>query len=88
MATIIRFGLDLTKNSFVACDMDAAERIKLRKALSRGELLIFFFATTARDRGDGIRIGRASLGAVLGYLLPRHTSPSSPLSQPDSCSMR
>ena len=42
MSTIIRFGVDLAKNSFAVWGVDASERVVLRKSLHRSELLVFF----------------------------------------------
>jgi transposase len=57
MSTIIRFGLDLAKNSFSICGVDAAERVVLRKTLRRDELLLFFAqhppALIAMESGSG-----------------------------------
>lgn len=65
MSSIIRFGLDLAKNSFAVCGVDAVERIKLRKTLSRSELLIFFLqrprVVVAMESGSGARHWARSL---------------------------
>lgn len=68
MSSIIRFGLDLAKNSFAVCGVDAVERIKVRKTLSRGELLIFFSqqprAVVAMESGSGAHHWARSLRAM------------------------
>lgn len=57
MPSIIRFGLDLAKSSFAICGVDVAERIVLRKTVSRSELLVFFSqqlpAVVAMESGSG-----------------------------------
>ena len=57
MSTIIRFGLDLAKNTFSICGVDAAGRVVLRKMVSRSHLLIFFSqqapAVVAMEAGSG-----------------------------------
>lgn len=57
MSTIIRFGLDLAKNSFVICGVDTLGKIVLRKTLKRGKLLGFFAnvpsAMVAMEAGSG-----------------------------------
>jgi transposase len=59
MSSIIRFGLDLAKSSFAICGVDVAERIVLRKTVSRSELLVFLSqqlpAVVAMEYGSGIR---------------------------------
>jgi len=42
MSTIVRFGLDLAKNTFALCGVDAQGRLVLRKSLSRSDLVPFF----------------------------------------------
>jgi len=46
MSTIIRFGLDLAKNTFSICGVDANGRVVLRKMVSRSQLLVFFSQQT------------------------------------------
>lgn len=57
MSTIIRFGLDLAKNSFSVCGVDAREHIVIRKTLRRCDLLTFFAqqppAMVAMESGSG-----------------------------------
>ncbi len=57
MSTIIRFGLDLAKNTFSICGVDGDERIVLRKTISRNELPTFFSQQTpaivAMESGSG-----------------------------------
>jgi transposase len=68
MSLIIRFGLDLAKNSFAICGVDAVERIQIRKTLSRSELLIFFSqqapAIVAMESGSGAHHWARSLRAM------------------------
>lgn len=42
MSHIIRFGIDLAKNSFAVCGVDGHEKVALRKTLKRAQLLAFF----------------------------------------------
>ena len=42
MNTIMRFGIDLAKNSFAICGVDQTGSIQLRKTLARKQLLDFF----------------------------------------------
>ena len=55
--SIIRFGIDLAKNSFAICGVDSHEKIVLRKTLKRERLLEFFanvpHATVAMEAGSG-----------------------------------
>lgn len=64
---IIRFGLDLAKNSFSVCGVDAQERIVLRKTLRRNELLEFFArqqpAMVAMESGSGAHHWARELGS-------------------------
>ena len=59
MSSIIRFGLDLAKSSFAICGVDVAERIVLRRTVSRSELLVVLSqqlpAVVAMEYGSGIR---------------------------------
>lgn len=54
---IIRFGVDLAKNSFAVCGVDASERVVVRKTVYRDELLTFFSgqspAIVAMESGSG-----------------------------------
>ena len=42
MNPVVRIGLDLAKNSFALCGVDAAEKVVLERTLKRSELLPFF----------------------------------------------
>lgn len=57
MSTIIRFGLDLAKNSFSVCGVDAHEKVRVRTTLKRRELLAYFVqqppALVAMESGSG-----------------------------------
>ncbi len=57
MSTIIRFGLDLAKNSCSVCGVDAHEKVQIQKTFKRGELLEYFaqqsLATVAMESGSG-----------------------------------
>lgn len=57
MSIIIRFGIDLAKNSFAVCGVDEHEKIVLRKSLKRAKLLEFFANTpralVAMEAGSG-----------------------------------
>jgi len=57
MNRIIRFGIDLAKNSFAICGVDANGKIQLRKTLKRKRLLEFFAnrpaALIAMEAGSG-----------------------------------
>lgn len=57
MSNIIRFGIDLAKNSFAVCGVDKYERVQLRKTLKRRQLLGFFAnrpaAVVAMEAGSG-----------------------------------
>lgn len=57
MNTIIRFGIDLAKNSFAVCGVDSREQIVLQKTLKRPQLLAFFAnqpsALAAMEAGSG-----------------------------------
>jgi len=57
MSPIIRFGLDLAKNTFSICGVDVHEQPRLRKTLRRDELLLFFAqqppALVAMESGSG-----------------------------------
>ena len=68
MSPIIRFGLDLAKNSFTVCGVDASERIVIRKTLSRAELPVFFSqqspAVVAMEAGSGAHHWARSLRAM------------------------
>jgi transposase len=54
---IIRFGLDLAKNSLAVCGVDTHGKIVLRKSLKREKLLEFFTnapaAMIAMEAGSG-----------------------------------
>jgi transposase len=54
---IIRFGIDLAKNSFAICGIDEHEKIVFRKVLKRARLLEFFANTppalVAMEAGSG-----------------------------------
>jgi len=64
---IIHFGLDLAKNSFSICGVNARNHIVLRKTFRRSELLVFFSqqlpALVAMESGSGgdSRAGLAGL---------------------------
>ena len=57
MSTIIRFGLDLAKNTFSICGVDAHGKVVLRKMVPRSQLLVFFSqqvpAVVAMEAGSG-----------------------------------
>ncbi len=57
MNNIIRFGIDLAKNSFAICGVDENGKIQLRKTLKRKQLLEFFTnrptALIAMEAGSG-----------------------------------
>lgn len=57
MSTIIRFGIDLAKNSFAICGVDEREHVRFRKTLRRDQLLLFFAqqpaAIVAMESGSG-----------------------------------
>lgn len=57
MNRIIRFGIDLAKQSFAICGVDASEQIVLQKTLNRPALLPFFAnqpaALVAMEAGSG-----------------------------------
>jgi transposase len=57
MSTIIRFGIDLAKNTFATCGVDEHGKIALKKPLARGKLLEFFAnappALVAMEAGSG-----------------------------------
>lgn len=57
MNTIIRFGIDLAKNSFAICGVDQHGKTQLRKTLARKQLLEFFAqqaaALVAMEAGSG-----------------------------------
>ena len=57
MKHIIRFGIDLAKNSFAICGVDQHEKILLLKTLTRKQLLEFFAqqpgALVAMESGSG-----------------------------------
>jgi transposase len=65
---IIRLGLDLAKNSFAICGVDAHGKIVLRKTLKREKLLEFFSnvpaATVAMEAGSGAHHWARELGAL------------------------
>lgn len=54
---IIRFGVDLAKNTFSICGVDELGRVGIERTLSRGELLKFFAqqapAVVAMEAGSG-----------------------------------
>lgn len=82
MSKIIRFGLDLAKNSFTICGVDVAERVVLRKTVQRSELLIFFSqqtsAVVAMESGSGAHHWARSL-RLMGHqpriIDPRFVAP-------------
>lgn len=55
--TIIRFGIDLAKQSFAVCGVDEHERIRVQRVLHRSELLEYFAnqppALVAMEVGSG-----------------------------------
>lgn len=57
MSHIIRFGIDLAKNSFAVCGVDEHGKVVLRKSLSRAKLQEFFAntpaAVVAMEAGSG-----------------------------------
>src|ERR1700739_2876388 len=57
MSTIIRFGLDLAKNTFSICGVDAQGKVVLRKMVPRSQLLVFFSqqapAVVGMEAGSG-----------------------------------
>jgi transposase len=57
MSKIIRFGVDLAKNSFAICGVDELGKVALRKTLTRSKLLTFFAnippALVAMESGSG-----------------------------------
>lgn len=57
MSKIVRFGIDLSKQSFAICGVDAHDRIVLQKTLPRSRLLEFFANTppafVAMEAGSG-----------------------------------
>jgi transposase len=65
---IIRFGIDLAKNSFALCGVDTHEKIVLRKTLKREKLLEFFAnvpaAIVAMEAGSGAHHWARELGAL------------------------
>jgi transposase len=68
--TIIRFGIDLAKNSFAICGVDPAGKIGLRKTLKREKLLEFFAnrapTMVAMEAGSGAHHWAREL-IVLGH---------------------
>lgn len=82
MSSIIRFGLDLAKNTYAVCGVDAAGRVVLRKSLARSELLIFFSqqaqAVVAMESGSGAHHWARSL-RLMGHepkiIDPRFVAP-------------
>jgi transposase len=65
---IIRFGLDLAKNSFALCGVDTHGKIVLRKTLKREKLLELFANVTpamvAMEAGSGAHHWARELGAL------------------------
>lgn len=57
MNSIVRIGIDLAKQSFAICGVDASETIVLQKTLKRHALLTFFAnipaAVVAMEAGSG-----------------------------------
>lgn len=57
MSNIIRFGIDLAKNSFAICGVDDTGNVAVRKTLNRARLLEFFANTppalVAMEAGSG-----------------------------------
>lgn len=57
MNTIIRFGVDLAKNSFAICGVDQREKYQLKRTLKRHQVLPFFTnqppALVAMESGSG-----------------------------------
>jgi len=68
MSTIIRFGLDLAKNTFSICGFDACGKVVLRKTVSRSQLLVFFSqqapAVVAMEAGSGAHHWARLLGQM------------------------
>lgn len=57
MSRIVRFGIDLSKQSFAICGVDACDRVVIQKTLTRSRLLEFFANTpsarVAMEAGSG-----------------------------------
>lgn len=70
MSTIIRFGVDLAKNTFSLCGVDKHGAVVLKKTLKRSELLRFFAnkpsAIVAMEAGSGAHHWAREL-IVLGH---------------------
>ena len=68
MSTIIRFGIDLAKNSFAICGIDERGAVALRKTLARAKLLEFFAntpaAVVAMEAGSGAHHWARELSAL------------------------
>ncbi|MDN5940185.1 MAG: IS110 family transposase [Salinisphaera sp.] len=68
MSKIIRFGIDLAKNTFAICGVDAREQIVLQKTLKRSQLLAFFAnqpsALVAMEAGSGAHHWARQLGQL------------------------
>jgi transposase len=85
---IIRFGLDLAKNSFALCGADNHGKIVLRKTLKREKLLEFFAnvpaAMVAMEAGSGAHHWARELGPlghdarIIDPRLCRRTSETDP----------
>jgi len=65
---IIRFGVDLAKNSFSICGVDVHDKVVIRKTLRRDELLNFFVqappAVVAMESGSGAHHWARALQAL------------------------
>lgn len=82
MSTIIRFGLDLAKNSFSVCGVDAHEKVQVRKSLKRSERLEYFAqqspALVAMQSGSGAHYWARKLqaqGHDVRIIAPRLVAP-------------
>lgn len=68
MSNIIRFGIDLAKNSFAICGVDDRGNIRVRKTLQRARLLKFFSnippAIVAMEAGSGVHHWARELSAL------------------------
>lgn len=66
--TIIRFGIDLAKNSFAICGVDEFEHVVLQRTLKRLELVTFFAqqpaAMVAMEAGSGAHHWARELGKL------------------------
>ena len=82
MNTIIRFGIDLAKNSFAICGVDLHGKIQLLKTLTRKQVLEFFAqqpgALVAMESGSGAHYWArelAKLGHDARIIDPRRVAP-------------